>query len=64
MVASIRSRGISTMLMIQAESQLEEGYGHDAKTIISNCDSNKYANIIYISDDNDSSSPGDRGVDS
>ena len=42
MVASIRSREISTMLMIQAESQLEEGYGHDAKTIISNCDTYVY----------------------
>ena len=42
MIASIRSRGISTMLMIQAESQLEEGYGYDAKTIIGNCDTYVY----------------------
>ena len=38
MIASIRSRGISTMLMIQTESQLIESYGQDGKTIIGNCD--------------------------
>lgn len=42
MIASIRSRGISTMLMIQAESQLEESYAHDGKTIIGNCDTYVY----------------------
>lgn len=42
MIASIRSRGISTMLMIQAESQLTEGYGYDGRTIIGNCDSYVY----------------------
>ena len=42
MIASIRSRGISTMLMIQAEAQLEESYGHDGKTIIGNCDTYVY----------------------
>lgn len=42
MIASIRSRGISTMLMIQAESQLTEGYGHDGRTIIGNCDTYIY----------------------
>ena len=42
MIASIRSRGISTMLMIQAESQLTENYGHDGKTIIGNCDTYVY----------------------
>lgn len=42
MISSIRSRGISTMLMIQAEAQLESGYGEDAGTIISNCDSYVY----------------------
>ncbi len=42
MIASIRSRGISTMLMIQAEAQLEEGYGADARTIIGNCDTYIY----------------------
>jgi len=42
MIASIRSRGISTMLMIQAESQLTECYGYDGRTIIGNCDSYVY----------------------
>ncbi|MCR4780004.1 MAG: type IV secretory system conjugative DNA transfer family protein [Ruminiclostridium sp.] len=42
MIASIRSRGISTMLLIQAESQLEQNYKQDARTIISNCDTYVY----------------------
>ncbi len=42
MISSIRSRGISVMLMIQAESQLRQGYGFDDKTIISNCDTYVY----------------------
>ncbi|MCR5024097.1 MAG: type IV secretory system conjugative DNA transfer family protein [Lachnospiraceae bacterium] len=42
MIASIRSRGISVMLMIQAESQLLESYGFDGKTIIGNCDTYVY----------------------
>ncbi len=42
MISSIRSRGISTMLMIQAESQLMEAYGSDGKTIIGNCDTYVY----------------------
>ena len=42
MIASIRSRGISTMLMIQAESQLTKGYGDDDSTIIGNCDTYVY----------------------
>lgn len=42
MISSIRSRGISTMLMIQAESQLFEGFGYDGKTIIGNCDTYVY----------------------
>ena len=42
MIASIRSRNISTMLMIQAESQLESCFGHDGKTIIGNCDTYVY----------------------
>ena len=42
MIASVRSRGISTMLMIQAESQLKAGYGDDAETIIGNCDTYVY----------------------
>lgn len=42
MIASIRSRNISAMLMIQAESQLMESYGYDGKTIIANCDTYVY----------------------
>ena len=42
MISSIRSRGISTMLMIQAESQLTESFGQDGKTIIGNCDTYVY----------------------
>ena len=42
MIASIRSRRISTMLMIQAESQLEECYGKDGRTIIGNSDTYIY----------------------
>lgn len=42
MISYIRSRGISVMLMVQSEGQLEEGYGADGKTIISNCDTYIY----------------------
>ena len=42
MISSIRSRNISVMLMLQAESQLEDRFGKDAFTIISNCDSYMY----------------------
>ena len=42
MISSIRSRGISVMLMIQAEAQLAQGYGYDCATIISNCDTYVY----------------------
>ncbi len=42
MIASIRSREISTMLMIQAESQLSNCYGEDGRTIIGNCDTYIY----------------------
>jgi len=42
MIASIRSRGISTMLMIQAESQLMNTYNNDGRTIIGNCDTYVY----------------------
>lgn len=42
MISSIRSRGISVMLMIQAEAQLSAMYGPDAKTIIGNCDTYVY----------------------
>lgn len=42
MISSIRSRGISAMLMLQAESQLESSYGRDWSTIIANCDTYVY----------------------
>ena len=42
MISSIRSRGISAMLMLQAESQLEDAYGKDGRTIIGNCDTYVY----------------------
>ena len=42
MISSIRSREISAMLMIQAESQLTERYGYDGRTIIGNCDTYLY----------------------
>ena len=42
MIASIRSRGISAMLMIQSEAQLQAGYEKDANTIVSNCDTYVY----------------------
>lgn len=42
MISNIRSRGISTMLMVQSESQLVTGYGDAAQTIIDNCSSYLY----------------------
>ena len=42
MISSIRSRGISTMLLIQSEGQLRNYYGEDNKTIIGNCDTYVY----------------------
>ncbi len=42
MISSIRSRGISAMLMIQAESQLQSYYESDKDTIINNCDTYVY----------------------
>ena len=42
MISSIRSRGISVMLMIQSEAQLTQGYAEDGMTIISNCDTYVY----------------------
>jgi type IV secretion system protein VirD4 len=42
MIASIRSREISTTLIIQAESQLSKCYGDDGRTIIGNCDTYVY----------------------
>lgn len=41
-ISSIRSRGISVMLLIQSEAQLHQGYEMDALTIISNCDTYAY----------------------
>lgn len=41
-ISSIRSRGISVMLLIQSEAQLEQSYGFDSKTIITNCDTYVY----------------------
>ena len=42
MIASIRSRGISAMIIIQAESQLIRAYREDGQTIIGNCDTYVY----------------------
>jgi type IV secretion system protein VirD4 len=42
MISSYRSRNISSMLMIQTESQLEQLYGYDKNTIIGNCDTYLY----------------------
>ncbi len=47
MISSIRSRSISVMLMIQAESQLEAVYDKDGTTIIANCD-----NYVYMGTNN------------
>lgn len=41
-ISAIRSRGISVMLLIQAESQLAQYYGCDDTTIIANCDTYVY----------------------
>lgn len=37
-VSCIRSRGISAMMMIQSEAQLQAAYGEDGQTIISSAD--------------------------
>ncbi len=42
MIASFRSRGISAMLMLQAESQLKHLYGEDGNTILGSCDTYCY----------------------
>lgn len=42
MISSIRSRGISTMMILQCEAQLQNCYGTDGRTIIANCDSYVY----------------------
>lgn len=42
MIANIRSREISVMLMLQSQSQLECSYGVSAHTILENCDTTIY----------------------
>lgn len=42
MISNIRSRGISTMLILQSIAQLEQGYGRSASTILSNCSTKAY----------------------
>ena len=42
MISSIRSRGISTMLILQSEAQLQNCYGPDGRTVIANCDTYIY----------------------
>lgn len=42
MISSIRSRGISVMLLIQSEAQLYQSYEADRMTIIANCDTYVY----------------------
>lgn len=48
MISNIRARGISAMCMLQAESQLETGYGTDARTIMANCDTYVYLGTNWI----------------
>ena len=42
MISSFRSREISAMILLQAESQLQELYDFDGQTIIANCDTYIY----------------------
>lgn len=42
MIANIRSRGISAMIMVQSEAQLFAGYDVNAQTIIDNCNTYVY----------------------
>jgi type IV secretion system protein VirD4 len=42
MIANIRSREISAMLMVQSEAQLWAGYREDAQTIVDNCNTYVY----------------------
>ena len=42
MISSIRSRGLSTMLILQSEAQLQNCYGPDGRTVVANCDSYVY----------------------
>ena len=43
LISSIRSRGVSAMVMIQAEAQLATLYGRDWRTVEGNCDT-----IVYL----------------
>lgn len=42
MIANIRSRNISTIIVIQSLAQLDAGYGASAQTIVDNCDTLLY----------------------
>ena len=42
MISNIRSRRISTMIMIQSIAQLTQGYGEGWQTILDNCDTTIY----------------------
>lgn len=42
MISSFRSREIAAMILLQAESQLQELYDYDGQTIIANCDTYIY----------------------
>lgn len=41
-ISNIRSRGISTMIMLQSEAQLRAAYGDSAATIVDNCNTYVY----------------------
>ena len=42
MISSVRSRGISAMIFLQAESQLQNFYKDDGRTILGSCDTYVY----------------------
>ncbi len=41
-ISNIRSRGISTMIILQSEAQLRAAYGDSAQTIVDNCNTYVY----------------------
>ena len=41
-ISTLRSRNINTMLILQSESQLYHLYGHNATTVVTNCDTYIY----------------------
>ena len=43
MISSFRSRGISTIIMLQAESQLEAAFRSNGRTVVAGCDT-----ILYL----------------